>query len=147
MMAALLGLAAQPVAAARLDGRDGAAERELGAFAGARLRVPLGGDARARPSAGLTLAPALRGRDAYGDARLQVGEGVGFGLRGDGGAGLSIAGRPALMLLRPAGNAPRGKAGVSTLGWVGIGAAVLVTGAVGFFAWALDEAEDAERDN
>ena len=117
---------AVPARAAELDGR-GAEATERGAFAGARLRVPLGGRAGDEARAGLTLAPALH--DERG--RLMLGEGLEFGVAGRDGPALRLAGRR----LDRAGAGPR--AGVSTLGAIAIGAGVV---ALGFTIWLVDAA-------
>jgi hypothetical protein len=93
-----------------------------GAFAGARLRLPLGPARTERLRAGLTVAPMVEARQSDGSVRTRFGEGLELGVSGDETVGLSFA------PLARAKAGPRGrKAGVSSLGWVGIGVgAVLV---------------------
>ena len=81
-------LAVQPAAAAE-DRRDLTAQPHRGAaFAGASLRVPLGGAGRQAPTARLQLSP----RYLAGDG-VRAGSGVELHLRGNGKAALSIGGR------------------------------------------------------
>ena len=90
----------------------------MGSFAGARLRVALGGPRRAeRLKAGLVVAPTMHSQRADGAMSLRFGEGVEYGVTGSRPAALSIAGRP--VAGRDAAGRPQ--AGVSTLGWVAIG--------------------------
>ena len=120
-------LTVAPARAAELDGRGPALGVERGAFAGARLRMPLGGRAGEKAQAGLTLAPALHD----GRGRVALGEGLEFGVAGRDGPALRMAGRR----LDQAQVGPR--AGVSTLGAVAIGAGLV---AVGFVVWLVDAA-------
>lgn len=95
LAAAQLIAAAQPAMAAELIDDKGAAASRQGAFAGARLRVPLGGGEKAdKARASLTMAPVLHGRQADGAIRTRFGEGVEFGFTGTDRAELSLAGRP-----------------------------------------------------
>jgi hypothetical protein len=96
------------------------------AFAGARLRVPLGGG-KEKPQAGLALTSALRS-GATGEIRFAKGAELGFAGNGSK-LRLTLAGTPVSQLAQ-GGRAPEGrKQGVSTLGWVAIG--------VGFVAVVL----------
>jgi hypothetical protein len=91
--------AAAPASAADLVDRQ---EVRGGAFAGFRLRVPIGGNPRAeRIRAGLTLAPTLSARGEDNAVRTRIGEGLEFGYRAGRPISFSIAGRD----LRPAGGA------------------------------------------
>lgn len=112
----------------------GMAESRTGSFAGARLRLPLGGDASARPEASLAVAPMMERRSSNGRHSLAIGQGVALNLAG---------GRPELRLgalradqavrLAVGGNqAPNHKARLSTGAWLGIGAGVVAIGAVIF---------------
>jgi hypothetical protein len=112
--------AVQPAAAADLVERDAP---QMGAFAGARLRVPLGGArAERRARAGLTLAPTMRVRDADGGSRLRFGEGLELGLAPNRPLELSFAGQRMDRI----GDR---RAGVSTLGWIAIGVGTIVVAA------------------
>lgn len=128
--------AAQPAMAAELHQDRTGTSNQVSAFAGARLRVPLGGG-REKPQAGLALTSTLRS-GATGELRFAKGAELGFS--GDHKMRLSVAGTP-VSQLRPGGTSPDGrKAGVSTLGWIGIGAAVVVVGtAVWFYAAITDD--------
>lgn len=128
--------AAQPAMAAELHQDRTGLPNQVSAFAGARLRVPLGGG-REKAQAGLALTSTLRG-GATGELRFAKGAEFGFG--GDRKLRLSLAGRPVSQIAR-GGKAEDGrKLGVSTLGWVGIGAAVVVVGtAVWFYATITDD--------
>ncbi|HEV2866278.1 MAG TPA: hypothetical protein VGX37_07165, partial [Allosphingosinicella sp.] len=145
MIAALLAgqiASAAPAAAAELAAGH---ETQPGAFAGLRLRVPLDRNVPDRGvRAGFTVAPALQTRDIQGASRTRIGEGIELGLAGDRRVQLSLGGTP-VSQLRPGGQAPRGqRAGVSTLGWVAIGAGtVVVVGLVAGYLW-LDDALDCD---
>jgi hypothetical protein len=94
--------------------------RHAGAFAGLRVRVPLGGPRPERQvRAGLALAPTLQNRAALGETRSQIGEGLEFGYRSGRPASFSIAGRD----LNRQGLGVQGdgdSGGPSTLGWTAI---------------------------
>lgn len=107
--------------------RDGATmPNQVSAFAGARLRVPLGGRGD-KAQAGLALTSTLRS-GATGEVRFAKGAELGFAGR-DGKLRLSLAGAPVSQLAQ-GGRGPQGrKQGVSTIGWVAIG--------VGFVALVL----------
>lgn len=85
-------LAATPGAAASLEPREQATERHRSAFAGARLRIPFGGADAGRPRAELTLAPMEHGRQADGQLRGRIGEGVELGLSRRNEIRLAVAG-------------------------------------------------------
>jgi hypothetical protein len=92
--AAAILLCAQPVSAADLGDDSGgasAATQRHGAFAGARLRVPLGGTDR-EVRAGLAAAPLVQNRGADGSLQTRFGDGVEFGFAGRKPAGLSLGG-------------------------------------------------------
>jgi hypothetical protein len=128
--------AAQPAMAAELHRDRTDSTSQVSAFAGARLRVPLGGK-QEKPQAGLALTSTLRS-GATGELRFAKGAELGFS--GDEKLRLTLAGRP-ISKLAPGGTAGDGrKLGVSTLGWIGIGAAVVVVGtAVWFYAAITDD--------
>ncbi|HEY0131244.1 MAG TPA: hypothetical protein VGB57_07550 [Allosphingosinicella sp.] len=131
--------AAHPAAAAELGHDRTATSSQISAFAGARLRVPLGGS-REKPQAGLALTSTLRS-GATGELRFARGAELGFSGR-DSKLDLSLAGRPVSSLAagRPA---PGGrKQGFSTAGWVAIGAsAVIIVGGVLIFDYIGDQSE------
>jgi opacity protein-like surface antigen len=124
LVAAQLAATAAPAAAAELINDQGGSQR--GAFAGARLRVPLqaeGGKVRL----GLGVAGIERSR-ATGENRLS--QGVELGFAGGKDIELAIGGRSLKEL-----EAER-KARLSPFGWVAIGVAVV---AVAYVAWAVNE--------
>ena len=131
--------AAQPAAAAELHQDRTAASSQVSAFAGARLRVPLGGG-REKPQAGLALTSTLRS-GTTGELRFAKGAELGFSGK-HARPGLSIAGRPVSQLAagRPG---PEGrKLGFSTAGWIAIGAsAVIIIGGVLIFDYIGDQSE------
>jgi hypothetical protein len=120
-MAALVGAQiaiAAPAGAAELLGEQSAGPQLRGAFAGARLRVPLGGT-RETPHGGLAFA--MTARDADG-ASPRFSRGVEFGYAGGTGMRLSLNGRA----FAPSGVGPDGpRMGVSTIGWIAIGVGAL----------------------
>lgn len=123
---------AQPAMAAGFgDDRVTVSSRQ-GAFAGARVRIPLDGSKARKAQAGLTLAPMLQGRGADGSIRTRFGEGMELRLTGDSRPQFAFAGR-SLAQLREGRTGPDGRRmRVSTLGWVAIGvgvAAIIVVAA------------------
>ena len=138
--------AAQP-AAAQLAAQE---QRQMGAFAGVRLRVPLDGPRADRGvQAGLTVAPALHSRSADGASRARLGEGLELGIRPNHPLALSLAGtRVDRLGMAPNGAAPDGRrAGVSTLGWVGIGVGTVVVVGLGVGYLWLEDAVDCDPDD
>ncbi|HYI40091.1 MAG TPA: hypothetical protein VE053_07220 [Allosphingosinicella sp.] len=131
--------AAHPAAAAELNQDRTVTAGQVSAFAGARLRVPLGGG-REKPRAGLAFTSTLRS-GATGDLRFAKGAELGFG-GGDSKLGLSLAGRP-LSRLAQGRSGPEGhKKGFSTLGYVAIGASVaIIIGGVLIFDYIGDQSE------
>ena len=129
LVAGQLLATAQPAAAA-----DFAEARnvETGAFAGLRVRVPLGADPERRGiQAGLTVAPTFRSTTMDGRSRMGIGEGLELGFRQRENITLRLAGtRIDRIGMAPGNRAPDGpRAGVSTLGWVAIGVGTLVVAA------------------
>ncbi|HEX6374581.1 MAG TPA: hypothetical protein VFZ91_02565 [Allosphingosinicella sp.] len=134
---------APPVFAAELPDQAGSAGQRQGAFAGARIRVPLGSAKETKVRAGLTVAPLRQGFGPDGSLRIGFGPGLELGMGEGGDPALSLAGQrmDRLMLGRSA-KAPGGtRAGVSTLGWVAIG-----VGAVALVLVALVAACSADDD-
>jgi hypothetical protein len=125
LLAAQFTMCAQPALAAELVREGASAPGRAGAFAGARLRVPLGGG-RDKPTAGLALTSTLRSGTS-GELRFARGAELGFS-GSDAPIRLTLAGAPVSRLVQGR-TAPEGRRqGVSTLGWVaiGVGAVVLV---------------------
>ncbi len=112
---------------------------QTGTFAGARIRLSLGGKQQDRKfRAGLTVAPTLRSRAISGETRMRIGEGPELGFAGGRPLTLSLAGQPVSRLL-PGGNKSEddGRLGISTGGYVAIGVGViLVAGGVGYLVMA-----------
>ena len=136
-----LQLVASPAVAADLVQDRSPVAQQAGAFTGARLRVSLGGEARAdRLRVGLVMAPTLRSEGSDRRSSLRFGEGVELGVVQGRPLALSIAGRP--LTGRESRQLSGPKAGVSTVGWVAIGTGVvLVVGALLFFDAMNDASE------
>jgi hypothetical protein len=139
LISAVLGAQLVPFAApARAADLVAGAERQearMGAFAGGRLRIALGGEGRERVRAGLTVAPALH-RAADGATRLRIGEGLEYGLTERRPLGVSLAG----YRMADARQAAEGQRhNVSTTGWVAIGVGVVVLTGVAVFGWMVHE--------
>jgi hypothetical protein len=131
--------AAQPAMAAELHQDRMGEPNQVSAFAGARLRVPLGGG-REKPQAGLALTSTLRG-GATGELRFARGAELGFSGRNPK-LGLSIAGRPVSQLAAGRPGPSGRKQGFSTAGWIAIGAsAVIIIGGVLIFDYIGDQSE------
>jgi hypothetical protein len=139
LVAAQLLTAATPAAAAELHSDRTVEASRMAGFAGARLRVPLGGGTEPA-QAGLALTSTLRS-GATGELRFAKGAELGFNGK-DAKPRLSLAGRP-VSHLAPGGAGPDGqKQGFSTLGWVVIGAsAVIILGGVLIFDYIGDQSE------
>ena len=131
LVAAQLIVAAQPAAAASFDEM---ASVQTGTFAGARMRLSLGGGQQDRKlRAGLALAPMLRSQAISGESRMRFGEGVELGFAGKRPLTLSLSGRPVSRLLPGAiKSEDERRLGISTAGYIaiGVGVAALVGGFV-----------------
>ena len=131
--------ATQPALAAELHHDRTAAPGQVSAFAGARLRVPLGGG-REKPQVGLALTSTLRS-GATGELRFAKGAELGFSGR-ESRPGLSFAGRPVSTLTAGRPGPGGRKQGFSTAGWIAIGAsAVIIIGGVLIFDYIGDQSE------
>ena len=124
LVAAQISLVAQPAFAAGFGDENGRATARQGAFAGARLRVPLGAENGRKASAGLTVAPVLHGRQADGSIRTRFGEGMELRLSGESKPQLAFGGKPLSQLTQGRTGPDGRKAGISTIAWVGIGLVV-----------------------
>lgn len=135
LIAAQIGLAAQPASAAELVGPRGVESQREGAFLGARMRLKLGGGDEKTVRAGLALAPLQQSRGFDGSIRTRFGEGFELGLGDKGRPALSLAGQPVdQLMLGRSGKDPTGRRqGVSDLAWVaiGVGAVVVIVLALG----------------
>ena len=142
LVAGQLALGAQPVLAAALGPGE---QTRIGAFGGVQVRVPLGGSRVEAPRASLGIAPIAHGRDLNGAGRTRIGEGLQLSLEPNRPVELNLAGtRLDRLGLAPAQQTPDGpRAGVSTLGWVGIGVGTLVVLAGGFAIW-FEEAMECD---
>jgi hypothetical protein len=137
--AAQIACAAQPAFAAELPRDQAAGPTMVGSFIGARMRVPLGAT-REKAHAGLALTSTSRMGET-GQLRFAKGAELGFS-GGDSKLGLSLAGRP-LSQLAPGRPGPDGrKQGFSTLGYIAIGASVvIIVGGVLIFDYIDDQSE------
>ena len=126
--------AAQPAAAAELHEDRTAGASQVSAFAGARLRVPIGG--RERPRAGLALTSTLRSGPT-GELRFAKGAELGFSR--DRNLQVFVGGVPVSQLAQGR-ETPKGrKAGVSTTGWIAIGVGVVALAGAAYVAWLVHE--------
>ena len=126
MVAAQLLAAAQPALAAELVDDRIAVAQQRGAFAGARVRVPLGTGTGAKARAGLTLVPVVQKEYRNGAVRTQYGEGLELGVSGNEKLELSLAGKRVSQLTEGKPGPDGSKAGISTIGWVAIGVGVVL---------------------
>lgn len=123
LIAGQVATGATPARAADLGRTE---TQQVGAFGGLSLRVPLGASHDRRVRAGLAFAPVAQSRAQDGAVRTRIGEGLELGIAGDRPLELSFAGQR----LDRIGDR---RAGISTLGWVGIGVGVLAVGVVLLF--------------
>ncbi len=143
LILATFGLVAQPALARGVESRLHLSEQSpRGAFAGAKFTISLGVKEK-RIQAGLAVASTQR--NAAGGT-LNFSNGLELGFAGDEKVRLSVGGKPLSTLNSVASDperAPReSRAGISTIGWIGIGAGVaLVAGAL-LFNNALNSCED-----
>ncbi len=114
---------------------------QTGTFAGARIRISLGGERHDRKfRAGLTLAPTLRSQTISGGTQLRFGEGLELGFTGKRPLTLSLAGVRADTVLGLNGRDridTDNRLRLSTGGKIAIGVGViLVAGGVGYLVMA-----------
>lgn len=108
-------------AAAGLESETRLTSHHAGAFAGARIRIPFGGEQAGKARATLAIAPTLHGQRSDGSVRTRFGQGIELGASAGEDLRVSYGGRP-ISQLAQRGKAPGGpKAGISTVGWVAIG--------------------------
>ncbi len=136
-------VAAQPAAAAPFDEITTV---QNGTFAGARIRLSLGGrQQEGKIHAGLTIAPMLRSQTISAVSRIRIGEGLELGFAGERRLAWSLGGRPVSRLL-PGGSKSEDdrRLGTSTGGYVaiGVGVAALVAGAI-VAGVVIDHSDDA----
>lgn len=139
-VAGQLTLAAPPALAAGPGSGD---QTRLGVFSGVQVQVPLGGARAEAPRASLGIAPMARSERFDGSSRILIGEGLRVSLTPNRPAELTLAGtRLDRFRLTPGAQTPDGqKAGVSTLGWIGIGVGAVVVLTGGFYYWLSEEME------
>lgn len=135
-----------PGLAATLDEQPATTQQSRGAFAGARLRIPLGGE-KLTPRAGLAFTAIQRSADGDGRSSLRFSEGVEFGFAGSARPQLMLAGRP--IGARGLGVAQDGDEdkdrGPSTLGVIAIVAGgILVVGGIGLAVLAHEISKNSE---
>src|SRR5690349_3494044 len=91
---ALVQLAALPAWSADLVADRSVVSQQTGSFAGARVRLPLGGaENEGGLRAGLVMAPTLRTEGSDHRSTLRFGDGAELGFRQGSALALSIAGR------------------------------------------------------
>jgi hypothetical protein len=141
-LAATQVMAGQPALAAALDAGT---QTRVGVFAGAQVRIPLGGcGPRAQaPTAALGIAPIANSQRPTGETQMRIGDGLQLRLQPDRPVELAFAGnRLDQFRLARGGQTPDGpRSGVSTLGWIGIGVGVVAVGFAGFAWWLAEESE------
>ena len=135
MIAALVAAqltAAQPAIAAAFGGDQ---STHVGVFAGAQLRLTLGGSRAEAPRASLGIAPTVRNQGFDGSGRTRIGEGLQLSLELNRPVELNLAGtRLDRIGLAPGQRAPGGqRAGISPLGGAAIGVGVVAVAVVVLF--------------
>lgn len=146
VIAGQIGLAAQPALAATIEDQR-ASQQQVGTFAGARLRLTLGGEKAARPGLGLGVAGVTQSRAPDGETRMHFSDGVQLGYSSDRRLGLMVAGKSlkAHKAALQSDQEDDDGDGISTLGWVGIIAGgVLIVGGIGV-ALLADAMNDASE--
>lgn len=116
-MGALLAaqiMSTAPAAAAELVADSSVAGRQQGTFAGARLRVPLGGTESGKVRAGLSLTTVQRTDFSDGRGRIAFGEGVELGVAAGKPLTLRTGGVPLAQRLGAAEDREDGKRKSST---------------------------------
>lgn len=120
---------ASPVLGADLVDGAGQPQVRIGAFAGTRLRVELGGRHQGRTRFGLSLAPVSQSRTMDGRSTLRYAEGFEYGIAGRQPAAIRLAGHrigPGGRLIDEDGT----RLGVSTIEAAAIAGGVIVVGLV-----------------
>jgi hypothetical protein len=126
---------AQPALAAELHPDRTGMPNKVSAFAGARLRVPLGGG-KERAGAGLALTSTLRSGTT---GELRFARGAEFGLSGgESSIRLTLGGMPVSRLAQGRSGPDGRKLAVSTLGWVAIGVGALAVTYLALFELCKD---------
>jgi len=131
-----------PVQAA--DWRSQAVDVRAGVFVGAKVQLSLGGKAPEAPRAALTLAPTLNRISSTGEVRTNIGEGLALNFSPRSKPTLTLAGiraDNALGLQRQGKVDEDQKLGISTTGWVAIGAGAALVVGVALFLGGIDCAQ------
>ena len=149
VLASLLigSLLAAPAAAA--NWQDQTIDTRAGAFLGARLKLPLGHSAAAKPRAELAFAPTQSRISGGGLVRTRIGEGVTFGLTPNAKPTLTLAGvraDTALDLTQGGQSKAAQKIGISAGGWVAIGVGAVLVGLGAFYLYVKEAEECHEAD-
>ena len=136
---------AQPAFAATLDDQPTMTQQSRGTFAGARLRIPLGGE-KPTPRAGLAFTAMQRSGTSDGRSSLRFSEGVEFGFAGSTKPRLMLAGQPVSATRLGLADGDEDKdGGPSTLGTVAIVVTgLLLAGAIGYAIHLRERAEHSE---
>jgi len=119
------------------------ANTRTGAFVGARFQMSLGGKARSKPRAALTIAPTLSRLSSQGELRTTIGEGMAFNFESR--PKLTLAGVPAdqaLGLRSTEGVDAKHKLGLSKGGWIVIGVGVVAIAGGIYFLHEVRENSD-----
>ena len=138
LLCAQMGPCIASAQAAELVAEPLARTTQMGAFAGARVRLSLGGE-REKVRAGVMVAPSMHSA-ADGAVKLRIGEGLEYGWTQRQASRVTFAGRP-LAQIADAGRTPAGdRHGVTPTGWVAIGAGVLLLAGAITVGWLVAEA-------
>jgi hypothetical protein len=116
-----------------------------GAFIGARLSVPMGRNAAVKPRAALTIAPTQSRISADGMVRTQIGEGLALNLASHAKPSLTFAGARVDYVLGLKSQdqvESNKKLGMSSTGWVAVGAATIALVGGAYVLHLKDVAED-----
>lgn len=128
LVAGQLLASAQPALAADLGDSAASGAQRHGAFAGGRLRVPLGGERGDKARVGMTVAPLTESIGADGKVSTRFGEGMEFGISGSEQAGLRVGGKSLAQLTQGRAGPQGPKAGTSTIkGLAIVGGVVVIT--------------------
>ena len=134
LVAAQTFATASPAFAASLYDQNQTTQQSRGVFAGARMRIALGGGEKPIPRAGLAFAPTLRSERSDGRSNLRFSEGVELGFADSAKPSLMLAGQP-IGASKPGAAEGKDKdmhKGPSTLGTVAIIAGgLLIVGGIG----------------
>jgi hypothetical protein len=146
LVAGQLAFATTPALAAALAPGE---QTRVGIFTGIQVKLPLGGSRGEAPRASLGIAPLAHSQGLDGAGRTRIGEGLQLSLEPNRPVTLNLAGtRLDRLGLAPGQQAPEGeRAGISTLGWVGIGAGALIVVAGGVAFWFHEAMECGPSDD